>query len=77
MLNPRLWASKVPRRSALAEKPNHYAEMVRVAWQNRAELPFALRILRQGVCDGCALGTDGPARLDADGIAPVHGAGSS
>ena len=41
------------------QKPHHYREMVRVAWQNRDQLPFALRILKQGVCDGCALGTSG------------------
>ena len=41
------------------QKPHHYREMVRVAWENRAELPFAWRILRDGVCDGCALGTSG------------------
>ncbi|MBL8140896.1 MAG: molybdopterin-dependent oxidoreductase, partial [Acidobacteria bacterium] len=33
--------------------------MLRVAWQNAGELPFAWRILRDGVCDGCALGTSG------------------
>src|SRR5690606_32470228 len=41
------------------QKPNHYAEMLRVAWQNRDELAFAWRILTNGVCDGCALGTSG------------------
>ena len=41
------------------QKPNHYLEMLRVAWDNRDELPFAWRILRDGVCDGCALGTSG------------------
>jgi len=41
------------------QKPHHYREMARVAWENRAELPFAWRILRDGVCDGCALGTSG------------------
>ncbi|MGH9398811.1 MAG: molybdopterin-dependent oxidoreductase, partial [Thermoanaerobaculia bacterium] len=40
-------------------KPRHFREMARVAWENRAELPFAWRILRRGVCDGCALGTSG------------------
>jgi len=40
-------------------KPKHYREMVRVAWENRDALPFAWRILTQGVCDGCALGTSG------------------
>src|SRR5262247_3229577 len=41
------------------QKPHHYLEMARVAWENRDELPFAWRILRDGVCDGCALGTSG------------------
>ena len=41
------------------QKPHHYREMARVAWQNRDQLPFALRILKDGVCDGCALGTSG------------------
>lgn len=33
--------------------------MLQVAWRNRDQLPFAWRILTQGVCDGCALGTSG------------------
>jgi anaerobic selenocysteine-containing dehydrogenase len=41
------------------QKPHHYLEMVRIAWENRDQWPFAWRILRQGVCDGCALGTSG------------------
>jgi molybdopterin-dependent oxidoreductase alpha subunit len=41
------------------QKPHHYREMARIAWENRSELPFAWRILRDGVCDGCALGTSG------------------
>jgi molybdopterin-dependent oxidoreductase alpha subunit len=41
------------------QKPHHYLEMARVAWDNRDELPFAWRILTDGVCDGCALGTSG------------------
>lgn len=40
-------------------KPNHFLGMARIAWQNKDELPFAWRILRDGVCDGCALGTSG------------------
>src|SRR5574339_184953 len=42
-----------------AQKPRHYREMVKVAWENRDQWPFAWRILTQGVCDGCALGTSG------------------
>src|SRR5437867_1683740 len=41
------------------QKPHHYLEIARAAWENRDELPFAWRILRDGVCDGCALGTSG------------------
>jgi hypothetical protein len=41
------------------QKPRHFRDMVRVAWENRDQLPFAWRILRDGVCDGCALGTSG------------------
>jgi len=33
--------------------------MLRVAWENRDQLPFAWRILSRGVCDGCALGASG------------------
>jgi molybdopterin-dependent oxidoreductase alpha subunit len=42
-----------------AQKPHHYREMARAAWANRDQLAFAWRILNQGVCDGCALGTSG------------------
>ena len=41
------------------QKPRHYSSMLRIAWENRDQLPFAWRILRDGVCDGCALGTTG------------------
>jgi molybdopterin-dependent oxidoreductase alpha subunit len=56
--NPRHWASWRP--FGLGQtKPHHYTEMLRIAWQNRDNLPYAWRILTQGVCDGCALGTAG------------------
>lgn len=41
------------------QKPHHYREMAKIVWENRDELPFAWRILKDGVCDGCALGTSG------------------
>ena len=41
------------------QKPHHYREMARAAWENLDQLPYAWRILRDGVCDGCALGTSG------------------
>ena len=40
-------------------KPNAYREMARTVWDNRRNLRYAWRILRKGVCDGCALGVAG------------------
>lgn len=40
-------------------KPNHYAEMLRTAWENKRHPLYAWRILSRGVCDGCALGVAG------------------
>lgn len=40
-------------------KPNAYREMARTVWDNRRSLRYAWRILRKGVCDGCALGVAG------------------
>src|SRR3989442_2644956 len=50
------------------QKPHHYLEMARVAWENRDQLPFAWRILRDGVCDGCALGTTGLRDFTMEGV---------
>ena len=66
-MNPRLWASIVPR-NPWQRKPNHYLEMARVAWANRDQLPFAWRILKHGVCDGCALGTKGLKDWTLEGV---------
>jgi molybdopterin-dependent oxidoreductase alpha subunit len=41
------------------QKPHHYGAVARTIWENRRSLPFAWRILRKGVCDGCALGVAG------------------
>ncbi|HTK17696.1 MAG TPA: FdhF/YdeP family oxidoreductase [Acidimicrobiia bacterium] len=41
------------------QKPHHYRGMAKTVWENRRNLPYALRILRKGVCDGCALGVAG------------------
>jgi molybdopterin-dependent oxidoreductase alpha subunit len=49
-------------------KPNHYLEMARVAWENRDHPLKAWRILRDGVCDGCALGTTGLHDFTMDGV---------
>src|SRR5947208_13524674 len=50
------------------QKPHHYLEMARVAWENRDQLPFTWRILKDGVCDGCALGTSGLSDWTIPGI---------
>src|SRR6478752_5289879 len=33
--------------------------MAAVVWKNRDNLPYAWKVLSQGVCDGCALGVAG------------------
>ncbi len=56
--NPGAWVSLIP--NGLGQvKPNHYGEILRTIWQNRDQPLFAWRILRDGVCDGCALGSTG------------------
>ncbi|MHB8586351.1 MAG: FdhF/YdeP family oxidoreductase [Thermoplasmatota archaeon] len=50
-------------------KPRHYREMMKVAWENRDESGFAWRILKDGVCDGCSLG---PRGLKDDVISGTH-----
>src|SRR5262245_35348595 len=46
-----------------------YADMARVAWENRDQLGYAWRILMHGVCDGCSLG---PRGIRDDVISGVH-----
>ncbi|HEX6593274.1 MAG TPA: FdhF/YdeP family oxidoreductase [Bacillota bacterium] len=56
--NPSLWASKIP--FGLGKvKPHHIRDMLKVVWENKDNLPYAARILTEGVCDGCALGVQG------------------
>lgn len=56
--DPSLWVSKAP--FGLGRiKPHHIRDTLKVAWENRDNLPYAYRILTQGVCDGCALGVSG------------------
>jgi molybdopterin-dependent oxidoreductase alpha subunit len=40
-------------------KPNHYLEMAKVLVANRDQVGYAWRILNDGCCDGCSLGTVG------------------
>ena len=61
------WVSLIPNGIGQV-KPNHYGEIIKAIWRNRDELPFALRILTTGVCDGCALGSTGIHDFTMDGV---------
>ena len=50
------------------QKPNHYGEMAKVAWANRAHPKYAWDVLTKGVCDGCALGVAGLHDWTIDGV---------
>jgi molybdopterin-dependent oxidoreductase alpha subunit len=65
--NPRLWAGWRPN-GVGEQKPNHYADMARVAWANRAHPIYAWRVLTRGTCDGCALGVTGLHDWTIDGV---------
>ncbi|MDO3678796.1 FdhF/YdeP family oxidoreductase [Paenibacillus ehimensis] len=56
--DPSLWVSKVPF-GLNRIKPRHIRDTFKAVWDNRGQLPYAARILTQGVCDGCALGVSG------------------
>lgn len=51
-----------------ANKPRHFREMIKVAWENRGRWGYAWRILKRGVCDGCSLGPGGLYDAVMDGI---------
>ncbi|MEM9189958.1 MAG: FdhF/YdeP family oxidoreductase [Myxococcota bacterium] len=48
-------------------KPHHFLQMGKIAWRNRSEASYAWRVLNDGVCDGCALGTTGLRDWTLDG----------
>ncbi len=56
--DPGLWASKKP--FGIGEqRPNNFLEIWKAFDENRDQAGYAWRILKDGVCDGCALGTTG------------------
>jgi len=65
--SPSTWVSLIPNGMGQV-KPNHYWEMLKVAFKNRDELGYAWRILHNGVCDGCALGTTGMRDFTMPGV---------
>lgn len=52
------WVSLIPY-GVNQQHPNAYKDILRCAVQNRDNLGYAWRILRDGCCDGCSLGTSG------------------
>jgi molybdopterin-dependent oxidoreductase alpha subunit len=66
-LAPALWADWRPFGLGLG-KPHHFTEIFNTAWENRRHPLYAWRILNQGVCDGCALGTTGMRDWTIDSI---------
>ncbi len=56
--NPKHWVSLIPY-GLNQQHPNAYRDMLQAAWDNRDQLGYAWRILRDGCCDGCSLGTSG------------------
>lgn len=65
--NPEIWASWKP--FGIGEQyPNNYWEVIRAGLVNLDELPYAWRILNEGVCDGCSLGTTGMKDWTQDGL---------
>ena len=55
---PGLWAGWRPN-GVGEQKPNHYRDMAKAAWANRAHPVYAWEVLTKGACDGCALGVAG------------------
>ncbi|MFQ5918556.1 MAG: FdhF/YdeP family oxidoreductase [Thermoplasmata archaeon] len=65
--NRTLWAGGMP--NGLGEvKPHHYLEIFRTMRENWRHPRFAWRILADGVCDGCALGTTGMRDFTMPGV---------
>jgi len=54
----RNWVSLIPF-GLHQQHPNNYKDILEAVWENRDNLGYAYRILRDGCCDGCSLGTTG------------------
>ena len=57
-VNKRNWVSLVPY-GLNQQHPNNYRDILDSVWENRDSLGYAFRILSDGCCDGCSLGTSG------------------
>jgi molybdopterin-dependent oxidoreductase alpha subunit len=56
--NGRNWVSLVPY-GLNQQHPNNYKDILDALWENKDSLGYAWRVLRDGCCDGCSLGTSG------------------
>ncbi len=56
--NRKKWVSLVPY-GLNQQHPNAYKDILETIWENRDQLRYAWRILNNGCCDGCSLGTTG------------------
>lgn len=65
--DPSTWAGIAPFGIG-QQRPNNYLEIVKAVKDNSDNLPYAMRILTKGCCDGCALGTAGLKDWTLDGI---------
>lgn len=64
---PDTWASLRPFGWGL-QKPNNFLEIFRAVAENADNLEYAWRVLNDGVCDGCALGTSGLRDWTIEGV---------
>ena len=55
----------IPFGVGIKDKPRYYLDYWKSMWASRINLPFALKILKHGLCDGCSLGPAG----DRDDVA--------
>ena len=66
-VDKRQWVSLVPY-GINEQHPNAYKDILDSIWENRDHLGYAHRILRDGCCDGCALGTSGMHDWTMEGV---------
>ena len=65
--NSKGWVSLVPY-GLDQQHPNAYADIAGTIWENRDNLGYAWRILQDGCCDGCSLGTSGMHDWTMEGV---------
>jgi molybdopterin-dependent oxidoreductase alpha subunit len=65
--NHRQWVSIIPY-GINQQHPNAYKDILSTVWENHDNLGYAYRILRDGCCDGCSLGTSGMHDWTMEGI---------